>query len=108
MDHVGAIELAAIGDAFKVREDAIGQGLREADFDARGSSGGVLQFARRAGLDDAPVVHDGDAVAEALGFFDVMGGDEHGFLVFAQFLDDVVDLAADLRVEAGGGLVEEQ
>jgi hypothetical protein len=108
MDDVGAVEIAAIGDAIERAQNSVGERAREADFDAGGAGGGMFQFARRAGLDDATVIHDGDAIAEALGFFDVMRGDKHGLLVFAQFLDDVVNLAANLRVEAGGGLVEKQ
>ena len=47
------------------------------------SGGALFQFARRAGRDDASVIHDGDAIAEALGFFDVMRGQQHRFLVAA-------------------------
>src|SRR5580698_7846802 len=106
MQDIGAVEVAAIGDAFERAENTVGERAGEADFDARGPGGGMFQFARRAGFDDAAVIDDRDAIAEALGFFDVMGGDKHGFFVFAQFFDNVVDLAADLRVEACGGLVE--
>ncbi len=54
------------------------------------------------------VVDDGHAIAKALGFLDVVRGHDDGFFLAAQFFDDVVDFAADLRVEAGGGLVEEE
>src|SRR5438445_6945525 len=37
-----------------------------------------------------------------------MRSHEDGFLFLAQFFDDVVNLAADLRIEAGGGLVEKE
>jgi len=57
--------------------------------------------------DDFSVVDDGDAVAQALGFLDVVRGHDDGFFLALQFLDDVVNLATDLRVEAGGGLIEE-
>src|SRR5712692_10165868 len=53
------------------------------------------------------MIDDGDPVAEALGFFNVVRGHENGFLLAAQFLDDVVNLAAHLRIEPGGWFVEE-
>ena len=52
------------------------------------------------------MVDDGDAVAEALGFFNIVGGQQDGFLFATQFFDDVVNFAANLRVEAGRGFVE--
>ena|SRR5450432_1984203 len=67
----------------------------------------MFQLARRAGGDDAALIDDGHAVAEAFGFLDVMGGDQYGFLVALEFFDDVVDFTAHLRVQARGGLVEE-
>ena len=66
-----------------------------------------FQFARRALRDDFAVVHDGDAIAEALGFFDIVRGHDNGFFFAAQLFDDVVNFAAHLRIEAGGRLVEE-
>ena len=54
------------------------------------------------------MIHDGDAVAKAFGFFNIMSGHQNGFFLAAQFLDDVVNLAADLRVKAGRGLIKEQ
>ena len=74
MNDVRAVEFAAIGDAFECGKHAVGGGPRETDFDAGGAGGGLFQFARRAGFDDFAVVHDGDAIAEAFGFFDVMRG----------------------------------
>ena len=67
----------------------------------------MLQFARRAHGDHFAVVDDGHAIAEPLGFFDVVRGEQDGFLALLELLDDVVDFAAHLRVEAGGRLVEE-
>src|SRR5580658_10424054 len=107
MEHVGPFEVATVGDAFEGAEDAVRERPSETDFDTRGAGRRVFQFARRADFNNAAVVNDGDAVTDALRFLDVMGGDEDRLFVFAQFLDDVVDFAADLRVEAGSGLVEE-
>ena len=68
----------------------------------------LLNLARRAHGDDAAFVDDGHAVAELLGLFDVVGGQQDGALLAAQVLHQLVDFQARLRVEAGGGLVEEQ
>ena len=54
------------------------------------------------------MVNDSDAIAEALGFFDVMSGHYDGFLFTAELFDDVINFAAHLRIEAGGGLIEEK
>ena len=67
-----------------------------------------FEFARRAEGDDLAVIDDGDAIAKAFGFFDVVRGHDDRLLFAAKLFDDVVDFAADLRVEAGGGLVEEE
>jgi hypothetical protein len=52
------------------------------------------------------VVHDRDAVAELLGFLDVVGREQDGLLFLLEFLDNVVDFAADLRVESGRRFIE--
>ena len=83
MQNVGAVEFAAIGDAFERPRSPFVERARKADFDARGAGGGVLQFARRAQGDHASVIHDGDAIAQALGFFDVVRGQQNGFLARA-------------------------
>src|SRR5205814_10557591 len=57
--------------------------------------------------DGFAVVADGDAVAEALGFFDIVRSEHDGFLVALELFDDVVNFAANLRVKAGSGFVEE-
>ena len=72
--------------------------------DADGSD----QLARGAEGDYFAVVHDGDAVAEALGFVHVVGRKDDGAAVELELVDQIPKLAAGLRVEAGGGLVEEQ
>jgi len=55
-----------------------------------------FQLAGRAQGNHFAMVHDGDAVAEAFGFLDVVGGHQDGFFLVAKFLDDVVNLAANL------------
>ena len=65
------------------------------------------QFLIGAFGDDAAMVDDGDAVAEALGLFHVVGGVEDGHAFGAQGLDHLKDAIARLRIDADGGLVHE-
>src|SRR5260370_1389255 len=93
--------------AFETFQVAVGCRLRKADLDARGAAGVGFQCPRCAEGDDFALIHDRDAVAKALGFFDIVRGHQDGFFLAAKFLDDVVNLAADLRVKSGGGFVKE-
>ena len=54
------------------------------------------------------MVHDGDAVAQPLGLFHIVGGQEHRVAARAELADDVPQLAAGLGIEAGRRLIEEQ
>ena len=54
------------------------------------------------------VVDDGDAVAEFVGLFHVVGGEDDGDALFAQAADGVPHGDAALRVEAGAGFVEKE
>ena len=96
------VEYGGAGRRFVERE-----WKREADFDARGAEGIGDKVAGRADGDDAALVDDGDAVAEALGFFDVVGGEDDRALLVAEFENELVNFQADLGIEAGGGFVEE-
>src|SRR5580692_5436223 len=69
---------------------------------------GSDQFARAAEGDLFAVVHDGDALAEALGFVHVMRGEKDSAAGEFELLDQLPKLAAGLRVEAGGGLIEKK
>src|SRR6187551_2740824 len=80
----------------------------ESGFDTGLGGAPFLKLARRADGDDDAVVDDGDAIAKAFGFLDVMGGHEDGALFRAKLLDQVANLEAYLRVEAGGRFVEEE
>ena len=66
------------------------------------------QLTRRAQRDDLALIDHGDAVAEPLGLVHVMGGEQDGATPVLQVANDVPELAARLRVEPGGGLVEEE
>ena len=67
----------------------------------------VDQIARAVDVDDAAVLDDGDAIAEAFGFFHQMSGEEDGFAAFADAADEIPDCSTSLRIETGGQLVEE-
>src|ERR1700674_5993606 len=54
------------------------------------------------------MVNNRHSVAEAFRLFNVMRGHDNGFPVAAQLFDDVVNLPANLRIEAGGRLIEKQ
>ena len=66
------------------------------------------QLPGRAEGDRLAVVHDRHAVAQPRGFFHVVGRQQHGAPARLERLDDAPGREARLRVESGGGLVEEQ
>ena len=65
------------------------------------------QIARAALDDDAAVVDDADVVAQAFRFFHEMGGEQQGLALPYQAAQALPDQVAGLRVEAGGGFVED-
>src|SRR2546428_213859 len=79
---------------------------RELDHVLRAERGDELAW--RAQRDHLAVVHDRHAVAQALGLFHVMGGQEHAAAPSPEGGDDVPQLATGLRVETRGRLVEKQ
>src|SRR6266581_2730909 len=108
VQHIGAVNFAGIGHSIEILQGAVRFRFREAHLNASRSAGVGLELARCAQGDDFAVIHDGHAVAEALGFLYVVSGHENGLFLAAEFLDDVVNLAANLRIETSGGLVEEK
>jgi hypothetical protein len=54
------------------------------------------------------VVDDGDPAGELVGFVQVLGREQDGGAACDQGADELPDLVAAVRVEAGGGLVEEE
>src|SRR5439155_19049598 len=72
VQYIRAANLARVGHAFQVRQCADRFWLRETYFDASGAPGMRFQLARRAKSDHLAEVHDGDAIAKALGFFKVI------------------------------------
>jgi hypothetical protein len=61
----------------------------------------------RVESDDAAVVDNGNAVAQPLGLFHVVGCVDEGCALGAKSLDHLEDAIAGLRIDAGGGLVHE-
>jgi hypothetical protein len=54
------------------------------------------------------VVHDDDAIGEALGLFHVMGRIQQRLAARLELFEVVEDRVAALRIDADGGLVEQQ
>ena len=54
------------------------------------------------------MVDDGDALAEFVGLFHVVGGEDDGDAFLAEGFDGFPHGDAALRVKAGAGLVEEE
>src|SRR5579872_1241109 len=106
MKDIGSIKLTQIGNTVETGERPIGEGTRQANLNARGSRGRMLELARRSLSDHAAVIHDRDSVAKALRLLDVVGGKKDRFLPAFQLLNDGVNFPAHLRVKTSSGLVE--
>ena len=66
------------------------------------------QLARRLIGDQLAMVDDRDAVAQLLGFLEIMGGQHHRHALPVEPADIVPQLLAKLDVDPGGRLVEHQ
>src|SRR6266853_4693374 len=97
----------AFGYALECAQRSVGFRPGHSHGDSRDGAGALFQFAGRTHGDDLAVVHDAQAVAQTLGFFDVMRRQQDRLFFLLKLLDDVVDFAPHLRVKSGGGLVEE-
>ena len=95
-----------VGEAHPLVVDAI-RGLG-GDLDDRARIHAALEVARAAEREDPPVVHDRHPVAELVGLLHVVGGEQHGLPGRVEVPEDLPQRQPALRVEAGGGLVEEQ
>lgn len=76
------------------------------DLDAFAAGAGLELVGGAAG-DDAAVVDDRDVVGEVVGLLQVLGGQQQGGAAGDELLDDLPELLAVARVEAGRGLVHE-
>ena len=54
------------------------------------------------------MVHNSEPLAERVGLFHVVRGEQHGFAELVVFANDLPEQDARLRIEAGAGFVEEQ
>ena len=69
---------------------------------------GALEAGGRVIGHGAAAVDHRDPVGQLVGLVEVVRGEEHRGAAGSQLADGVPDLAAAARVEAGGGLVEEE
>src|ERR1043166_1103610 len=82
--------------------------MRDTELDDLIGAKGFDQLGRRAERDHFSVVHDRDAVAETRRLFHVMCRQENRAAARAEFLDDVPEREARLRIESGGRFIEKQ
>ncbi len=68
----------------------------------------IDQVSGRAFGNHLSVIDNGQAIAQALGFVHVVGGEQHRASGLLKAANDVPELAAALRIEAGGGLVQKK
>src|ERR1022692_680087 len=100
--------LAPAVDGWEVGEDAAG--LREGNEGPDRERLGEQPVAQLGGPADRAqgCVQDGDPVAQALGLFEAMRGEEDRDAAAAELGDQLVHVPGRDRVQAGGRLVEEQ
>src|SRR5690242_21507338 len=67
----------------------------------------VHQSLRLVDIDNPPAIDDRDAIAQSLGFFHQVSGEEDSLAARANIAHQIPDLSPSLRIEAGGQLVEE-
>ena len=101
-----SVGVGVAGVADEGEEDVLEGGLLLDVLDLGGREQ-LLELGEGAVLDDRALVQDRDAVGELLGLVEVLGGQQHGRAALGEFLDGLPHLDPRLRVEAGGGLVEE-
>ena len=68
----------------------------------------ALEIVRRILRHKFAAVYDRDAVAEQIGFFHIMRGNQNcGVVSITQFFDECVHFALGTRIKTGGGFVEQ-
>ena len=77
-------------------------------FDDVFTADGCDELLRSAKGDDLAMIHDGDAVAEALSFVHVVRGENNCAPSLSELVDEVPEMASGLRIEAGCRLVEKE
>ena len=66
------------------------------------------QVAHGAGLKNPPVVHNGEAVAELLGFFEVVRGEKDRCSLAGNVADNIKNRIPGLRIDADGWFVQKK
>jgi len=84
------------------------QWLRADNLDTGLSLAFLLKISGRSHGYDLAFVHNGNTVAKALCFFNIMSGEHHSSLFRFQFFQQVVNFQANLRIKPGCGLIEKQ
>src|SRR5215475_12261802 len=77
------------------------------NLDPRLADGPLLNLARRAQSRDFALIDDCHAIAQPLGFFDVMRRQQNGAPVLTKLLNEPVNFQTDLSIESRSRLVEE-
>lgn len=67
-----------------------------------------LELFGRSQREQLPVIDDREPVAELIGFFHVVRGQQDRLTLSVQFAEDLPEREAALRIQPGGRLVEEQ
>src|SRR5579862_1261592 len=80
----------------------------DAELDDVMAAEAIDEIRGRAFRNDLAMIDDGEATTKALGFVHVMRGQQDCAARTLECTNDVPELAAALRIEAGGGLVEEK
>src|SRR4029077_3399018 len=104
--HRPVVELLDLDDAIEAREDVGSNGLREVNGDLVALD--VLQLRDAGEADEPAVADDADARARLLDLAQHVGGQKHGAAFPPRLVDHAVELLLVQRVEAAGGLVEDQ
>jgi hypothetical protein len=108
---VGVDERGAVGRAFEPERRQLGRHRRERLLQLHGQlllAELAHQFVLVFDEHELAAENDADAVGHFLGFLDVVGGQQDRHAAFAQRIDQLPHVAAQLDVDAGGRLVEEQ
>src|SRR3954452_25032421 len=93
------------GDRDPVQVGQLERGVVHDEADSGRLAGGALGLC--AGEHDPAGAHHRDPIGELPGLLEVMGGQDDGGAASDQVPDQLPDRAADLRVQPGGGLVED-